>query len=202
MLENPLSRRQERLAPLRGTESLILGSGCGGLGPPFWGQVCLSSPDWPELAPSKEDCPGHTREGQVFPGDAAPSPTALRPLPTAPVLPEDPQDGPPVPFHLVSCPSRHGCSSSVSNLTNQYNPSSSETPGTGSHTAVSRSPEPLGAGPAPRGSRRSCTCPCLVQLPGLASDPQHSWTRRPAALVSAAMPTVAPSVSPRCPQFP
>ena len=92
LLENPLSRRQERLAPLRGTESLILGSGCGGLGPPFWGQICLSSPDWPELAPSKEDCSGHTCEGQVFPGDAAPSPTALRPLPTAPVLPEDPQD--------------------------------------------------------------------------------------------------------------
>lgn len=50
------------------------------------GRGRLSSPDWPEPAPSKEDCPGHTGEVMrcgCFLGTRFPPPTA-------PALPEAP----------------------------------------------------------------------------------------------------------------
>lgn len=98
----------------------------------------LTGPSRPPARRTALDIPVR---GECFLGTQPPSSTALRP-PHSPGAARRPPGWPlPVPFHLIS----------VSSLTNQYKPSGSETPGIGSLPAVSRSPEPLGAGRAPGG---------------------------------------------------
>lgn len=109
-------------------------------------------------------------------------PTALRP-PHSPGAARRPPGWP-----LPQC----HCLISVSSLTNQYKPSGSETPGIGSLPAVSQQKsDSLGAGRAPE----SCTCPCLVQLPGLAGRPRHSWACRPTAPSLPPSPPWLPHIS-------